>query len=133
MKIKRIEHVAIAVKSIKAMRDIFENKLGIEIIRAASARAQHQPCHVPNRRHLSLELLQSDKPGTGTSRWIAEHGEGLLPHPPGGSRTSRAAWPKVAEQRHRRFKLKSPTPPPTGIAERLHRPEIDRQPRHRTG
>ena len=31
MKIKRIEHVAIAVKSIKAMRDILENKLGIEM------------------------------------------------------------------------------------------------------
>src|SRR5262249_60739180 len=31
MKIKRIEHIAIAVKSIKAMRDIFENKLGIEM------------------------------------------------------------------------------------------------------
>ena len=25
-----------------------------------------------------LELLESDKPGTGTSRWIAERGEGLF-------------------------------------------------------
>lgn len=25
-----------------------------------------------------LELLQSDKPGTGTSRWIDERGEGLF-------------------------------------------------------
>ena len=29
MKIKRIEHVAIAVNNIAQMRDIFENKLGI--------------------------------------------------------------------------------------------------------
>jgi methylmalonyl-CoA/ethylmalonyl-CoA epimerase len=25
-----------------------------------------------------LELLESDKPDTGTSRWIAQHGEGLF-------------------------------------------------------
>ena len=29
MKIKRVEHVAIAVKDMKKMQDIFENKLGI--------------------------------------------------------------------------------------------------------
>ena len=78
MKIKRIEHVAIAVKSIKAMRDIFENKLGIEM-----EYEEHLP---ENSTSLAmfpigdtyLELLQSDKPGTSTSRWIAEHGEGLF-------------------------------------------------------
>tara|TARA_B100001245_G_C22640842_1_gene315144 strand:+ start:436 stop:594 length:159 start_codon:yes stop_codon:yes gene_type:complete len=31
MKFKRVEHVAIAVKSMKRMRDIFENKLGISM------------------------------------------------------------------------------------------------------
>jgi methylmalonyl-CoA/ethylmalonyl-CoA epimerase len=78
MKIKRIEHVAIAVKSIQAMRDILENKLGIEM--------EYEE-HLPERStslamfpigETYLELLQSDKPGTGTSRWIAEHGEGLF-------------------------------------------------------
>ena len=78
MKIKRIEHVAIAVKSIKAMRDIFENKLGIEM-----EYEQHLPEHSTSLAMFPigdtyLELLQSDKPGTGTSRWIAEHGEGLF-------------------------------------------------------
>jgi methylmalonyl-CoA/ethylmalonyl-CoA epimerase len=78
MKIKRIEHVAIAVKSIKAMRDIFENKLGIEM-----EYEEHLPEHSTSLAMFPigdtyLELLQSDKPGTGTSRWIAEHGEGLF-------------------------------------------------------
>ena len=78
MKIKRIEHVAIAVKSIKAMRDIFENKLGIEM-----EYEEHMPEHSTSLAMFPigdtyLELLQSDKPGTGTSRWIAEHGEGLF-------------------------------------------------------
>jgi methylmalonyl-CoA/ethylmalonyl-CoA epimerase len=78
MKIKRIEHVAIAVKSIQAMRDILENKLGIEM-----EYEEHLPEHSTSLAMFPigetyLELLQSDKPGTGTSRWIAEHGEGLF-------------------------------------------------------
>ena len=78
MKIKRIEHVAIAVKSIRAMQDIFENKLGIKM--------EYQEHLSQHRTSLAmfpigetyLELLQSDDPGTGTSRWIAERGEGLF-------------------------------------------------------
>jgi methylmalonyl-CoA/ethylmalonyl-CoA epimerase len=78
MKIKRIEHVAIAVKSIKAMRDIFEKKLGIEM-----EYEEHLPQHSTSLAMFPigetyLELLQSDKPDSGTSRWIAEHGEGLF-------------------------------------------------------
>ena len=78
MKIKRIEHVAIAVKSIAAMRDILENKLGI-----AMEYEEHLPQHSTSLAMFPigetyLELLQSDEPGTGTSRWIAEHGEGLF-------------------------------------------------------
>jgi methylmalonyl-CoA/ethylmalonyl-CoA epimerase len=78
MKIKRIEHVAIAVKSIRAMRDILESKLGIEM-----EYEEHLPEHSTSLAMFPigetyLELLQSDKPGTGTSRWIAEHGEGLF-------------------------------------------------------
>ncbi len=78
MKIKRIEHVAIAVKSIAAMRDIFENKLGIEM-----EYEEHLPEHSTSLAMFPigetyLELLESDKADTGTSRWIAEHGEGLF-------------------------------------------------------
>lgn len=78
MKFKRIEHIAIAVKSIKAMRDIFENKLGIEM-----EYEEHLPEHSTSLAMFPigetyLELLQSDRPGTGTSKWIEERGEGLF-------------------------------------------------------
>jgi methylmalonyl-CoA/ethylmalonyl-CoA epimerase len=78
MKIKRIEHIAIAVKSIKAVRDILENKLGIEM-----EYEEHFPQHSTSLAMFPigetyLELLQSDAPGTGTSRWIEERGEGLF-------------------------------------------------------
>jgi methylmalonyl-CoA/ethylmalonyl-CoA epimerase len=78
MKIKRIEHVAIAVKSIEAMRRIFEEKLDI-----ALEYEEHLPQHSTRLAMFPvgetyLELLESDKPDTATSRWIAEHGEGLF-------------------------------------------------------
>lgn len=78
MKIKRIEHIAIAVKNIDAMRDILEKKLGIEF-----EYEEYLPEHGTRLAMFPvgqtyLELLQSDKPGTGTSKWIAERGEGLF-------------------------------------------------------
>jgi methylmalonyl-CoA/ethylmalonyl-CoA epimerase len=78
MKIKRIEHVAVAVKSIEAMRKMFEEKLDI-----ALEYEEHLPQHSTRLAMFPvgetyLELLQSDKPDTATSRWIAEHGEGLF-------------------------------------------------------
>ncbi len=78
MKIKRIEHIAVAVKSINAMRDILENKLGIDM-----EYEEHLPGYKTNLAMFPvgetyLELLESDEPSSGTSKWIAEHGEGLF-------------------------------------------------------
>ena len=78
MKIKRIEHIAIAVRSIEAMRDIFEKKLGIPL-----EYEEHLPQHSTRLAMFPvgetyLELLESDNADTGTSRWIAQHGEGLF-------------------------------------------------------
>lgn len=78
MKIKRIEHIAVAVKNMQAMRDVLENKLGIEM-----EYEEHLPEHATSLAMFPIgetyiELLQSDEPHTGTSKWIAEHGEGLF-------------------------------------------------------
>jgi methylmalonyl-CoA/ethylmalonyl-CoA epimerase len=78
MKIKRIEHIAIACKDMQALKDVFEKKLGI-----AMEYEEHLPEHATSLAMYPigdtyLELLQSDKPGTGTSRWIEERGEGLF-------------------------------------------------------
>jgi methylmalonyl-CoA/ethylmalonyl-CoA epimerase len=78
MKIKRIEHIAIAVKDIDAMREVLEKKLGIEF-----EYEEYLPQHATRLAMFPvgqtyLELLESNKPDTGTSRWIAEHGEGLF-------------------------------------------------------
>jgi methylmalonyl-CoA/ethylmalonyl-CoA epimerase len=78
MKVKRIEHVAIAVKSLKEARELFETKLGLdfeyeEFLPQYETRLAMFPVG-----QTYIELLQSDRSDTETSRWIAEHGEGLF-------------------------------------------------------
>lgn len=78
MKIKRIEHVAVAVKNLQAMREVLEGKLGIDM-----EYEEYLPEHSTRLAMFPvgetyIELLESDKSHTGTSQWIAEHGEGLF-------------------------------------------------------
>ena len=78
MKIKRIEHIAVAVKNLQTMRDVLENKLGIEM-----EYEEHLPEHKTSLAmypigETYIELLQSDDKDTATSKWIEENGEGLF-------------------------------------------------------
>jgi len=78
MKIKRIEHIAIAVKSMEAFREIFESKLGLtfeyeEYLPQYNTRLAMYPVG-----QTYIELLNSDDNSTETARWIADHGEGLF-------------------------------------------------------
>jgi methylmalonyl-CoA/ethylmalonyl-CoA epimerase len=78
MKVKRIEHVAIAVKSMTQSRKIFEEKLGFkleyeEYLPQYSTRLAMYPIG-----STYIELLESDRHDTETARWIAERGEGLF-------------------------------------------------------
>ena len=78
MKIKRVEHIAVAVKNMAQAREIFELKLGLTV-----EYEEHLPQY--NTRlamypvgQTYIELLESDKDNTETARWIREHGEGLF-------------------------------------------------------
>jgi methylmalonyl-CoA/ethylmalonyl-CoA epimerase len=78
MKIKRIEHIAIALKNMDTFKDVLANKLGI-----AMEYEEHLPAHATTLAMFPvgetyLELLQSDKADSGTNKWIAERGEGLF-------------------------------------------------------
>ncbi len=78
MKVKRIEHIAIAVKSMTQSREIFEAKLGFNL--------EYQEYLPQYKTRLAMypigqtyiELLESESDDTETARWIAEHGEGLF-------------------------------------------------------
>ena len=76
MRIKRIEHVAVAVKNLDAARDTFA-KLGItcdheETMAAAGIRLAMLPIG-----ESALELLEPKTETSQTAKWIREHGEGL--------------------------------------------------------
>jgi methylmalonyl-CoA epimerase len=76
MKIKRIEHVAIAVKDLDAARDTFA-KLGIacdyeETMAENGIRLAMLPIG-----ESALELLEPQREGTRTAEWIREKGDSL--------------------------------------------------------
>lgn len=78
MKIKRIEHIAIAVKSMAPLKAILEDKLGIKMEYEEDLPEYHTKLQMYPVGETYLELLESDRPDTGTSKWIAERGEGLF-------------------------------------------------------
>jgi len=78
MKIKGLEHVAIAVTDLEAMMALFRDKLGLtlagtEEFAESGARVAMYP--VGNSQ---LELVHSPKPDSMVSRWIACRGQGLF-------------------------------------------------------
>ena len=78
MKFKRVEHVAIAVKNMAKMQEIFENKLGIQMEYEEDFPIYNTKIAMYPIGETYLEVLESNDPKTETSRWIDEHGEGLF-------------------------------------------------------
>ena len=76
MKIKRVEHIAVAVKSMGKMHDVLENTLGIEMEYEEEFPEYHTKLAMYPVGGTYIELLESDHPKTETSEWIEDHGEG---------------------------------------------------------
>jgi methylmalonyl-CoA/ethylmalonyl-CoA epimerase len=78
MKIKRIEHIAIAVKNMAPLKELLEGKLGIQMEYEENLPQYNTKLQMYPVGQTYLELLESDKPDTATNKWIAERGEGLF-------------------------------------------------------
>jgi len=78
MKIKRIEHIAIAVKSMARMREVMEEKLGLLLEYEEHLPQYHTRLAMYPVGQTYLELLESDNAESETSEWIATRGEGLF-------------------------------------------------------
>lgn len=78
MKIKRIEHIAIALKDMSPVKDLLEQKLGLKMEYDEHIARSDTTLAMYPVGETYIELLQSGKPDTGTNRWIAERGEGLF-------------------------------------------------------
>jgi methylmalonyl-CoA/ethylmalonyl-CoA epimerase len=77
VKITRIEHVAIAVKSLDATRTMLEETLGLEMDYEEEIPKNGSRLAMFPIGETSIELVQSTRDGTRTAQWIAERGEGL--------------------------------------------------------
>ena len=78
MKIKRIEHIAVAVNQLSAMREILENKLGLTLEYEENLPQYNTRIAMYPVGDTYIEILESDKKGTEVSNWIDQHGESLF-------------------------------------------------------
>ena len=78
MKVKRVEHIAIAVKSMARMREVMEEKLGLSLEYEEHLPQYHTRLAMYPVGQTYLELLEADSPESETAEWIATHGEGLF-------------------------------------------------------
>ncbi|GIT54783.1 MAG: hypothetical protein Ct9H300mP16_19430 [Pseudomonadota bacterium] len=78
MKIKRIEHIAVAVNQLSSMREILENKLGLTLEYEENLPQYNTRIAMYPVGDTYIEILESDKKGTEVSDWIDQHGESLF-------------------------------------------------------
>ena len=76
MKIKRVEHIAIAVNSLKQSMDLLQNTFGIPLEYEEQIGATRLAMLPVGETY--IELLESKAPESGVNKWIAEKGEGLF-------------------------------------------------------
>jgi methylmalonyl-CoA epimerase len=77
MNVKRVEHVAIAVRNLDEVMRVFQDKLGLELeYEHAYPQYQSRMAMFPVGETY-LELLQGTAESSDISRWVAEHGQGL--------------------------------------------------------
>src|SRR6185437_9370594 len=76
MKIKRVEHIAVAVKSLDAAMTMLRDKLGIPLEYEEQIGATRLAMLPIGETY--IELLESKAADSGVNQWIAEKGEGLF-------------------------------------------------------
>ena len=77
MKVKRVEHVAIAVNDIREVMRIFQEKLGLTLEYEEDFPQYQTKIAMYPVGQTYLELLQATGPDSDTGKWIAEKGQGL--------------------------------------------------------
>ena len=76
MKIKRVEHVAIAVQSLAQSIDLLRSTFGLPLEYEEQI-GQTRLAMLPVGETY-IELLEGHGPESGVSKWMAEHGPGLF-------------------------------------------------------
>lgn len=76
VKYKRIEHVAIAVRNLDAVRDTLD-RIGLQSTHEETLPGPGVRLAMLPVGESALELIESSNPNSQTSRWIRDRGEGL--------------------------------------------------------
>jgi methylmalonyl-CoA/ethylmalonyl-CoA epimerase len=76
MKIKRVEHIAIAVDSMQRSLDLMRDTFGLELEYEEQI-GETKLAMLPVGQSY-IELLEGQGPESGVSKWIAENGTGLF-------------------------------------------------------
>jgi methylmalonyl-CoA/ethylmalonyl-CoA epimerase len=78
MKIKRIEHIAIAVEDLDGMAGLLQDKFGIEMEYSEEiARSRTRLAMLPVGESY-IELLQGTAPTSRAAEWVAQKGQSLF-------------------------------------------------------
>ncbi len=77
MKVKRVEHVAVAVKNLEEAMEVFQQKLGLVLEYEEDFPQYRTKIAMYPVGETYLELLQATGGDSDTARWIADRGEGL--------------------------------------------------------
>jgi methylmalonyl-CoA/ethylmalonyl-CoA epimerase len=78
MKIKRIEHIAIAVQDLDSMAEMMRDKFGIEVEYSEDRETSRTRLAMLPVGESYIELLQSLNPGSRIAEWLAEKGQSLF-------------------------------------------------------
>lgn len=75
MKIKRVEHVAIAVNDMKDSMAMLENTLGLELEYEEQIGSTKLAMYPVGETY--IELLQGTEPDNATSKWVTKNGQSI--------------------------------------------------------
>jgi len=75
--LRRLDHVAIAVRDTDAALAYFRDRLGLPVTRSESIESPHVRLTYLEAGGVSLQLVEPLDPETSIARWMDENGEGL--------------------------------------------------------
>ncbi|MCX5994980.1 MAG: VOC family protein, partial [Chloroflexi bacterium] len=75
--IKRVDHVAIAVKNLDEALKTFENLLGHKAAQVKEVPEQKVKAAMIHVGDVEIELIQPTDPGTGVAKFLESKGEGI--------------------------------------------------------
>ena len=74
---KRLEHIGIAVKDLKASNDLFEQLLGVKPYKEEAVASEHVITSFFQTGESKIELLVGTNEASAISKFIAKRGEGI--------------------------------------------------------